>query len=155
MGGFFSMEQNVRNTASAGAKAPRLNGRNSVNVEAPNNTRRNNSAARNNSRRNGNNGSSNGRPNNVAINMGSVGTTDPEELEEVVVNSRPNSPPNTRININRRNNNNGRINVVATNEQAPLPLNNTPEGEEQVGGKRRRRKSRSRSKRKSRRTHRK
>ena len=130
MGGFFSMEQNVRNTASvapAGAKAPRLNGRNTVNVEAPNNTRRNNSAARNNSRRN-----------NVALNMGSVGTSDPEELEEVVVNSRPNSPPNTRINVNRRNNNNGRINVVATNEQAPLPPNNTPEGEEQVGGKRRR-----------------
>lgn len=142
MGGFFSMEQNVRNNVQ-GAKAPRLNARNSPNVEAgPNTTRRNNAGARNNSRRNGN---------NVAVNMGSVGTSDPEELEEVVVNSRPNSPANTRINVNRRNNN-GRINVQVNNSEENLPNNNTPEGEEQVGGKRRRK---SRKGRKSRRSSRK
>jgi len=132
------MEQNARrNNGPVGAVAPKLNANRSAgNLEAQNNrTRRNNgNVRRNNSRRNNSN----------AISVGS----DPHELEEVVVTEPPAAPPNTVVNVNRPTPNNGRITVVATNEQAPLPPNTTPEGEEQVGGAKRR-KSR-RSKRKSR-----
>ena len=159
MGGFFSMEQNARrnngpnlekgeggygarnnsgrnNSARnvAGAVAPRVNNNNrgSVNLEANYGTRRNNGNNRNNSRRNN----------------ASSRASDPHELEEVIVSEPPTPPPNTVVNINRRAPNNGRINVIATNVQAPLPPNTTPEGEEQVGGRRRRsRRSKKRSKR--------
>jgi hypothetical protein len=162
MGGFFSMEQNARrnngpnlekgeggygarnnsrnNSArnGTGAVAPRVNNNNrgSVNVEVANNgTRRNNGNNRNTSRRNN----------------ASSRASDPRELEEVVVSEPSTPPPNTVVNINRSAPNNGRINVVATNVQAPLPANTTPEGEEQVGGKRRRKSRKSRkSRRKSR-----
>lgn len=122
------MEQNARRNTGAGAVAPKLNAnRSAVNVEVANTRTRRNNSRRNNS-------------NSVA--------SDPHELEEVVVTEPPAAPPNTRININRQPNNNGRINVIATNVQAPLPPNTTPEGEEQVGGRRRRsRRSKKRSKR--------
>lgn len=127
MGGFFSMEQNVRRNngpnleKGEGGYAPRMN--------TGANTRRNNG---NKSRRN---------------NASSV-ASDPRELEEVVVTEPPPAPPNTHVNVNRQPNNNGRISVVATNVQAPLPPNTTPEGEEQVGGRRRKsRRSKKRSKR--------
>lgn len=116
-GGYGPRTNNVRLT---GANAPRVNNnQGSVNLETGlNSTRRNN----------GTNGRNTSRRNSVA--------SDPQ-LEEVVVTEPLAAPPNTRINVNRRNNgNNRRINVVATNVQAPLPANTTPEGEEQVGGKR-------------------
>ena len=125
MGGFFSMEQNARRNTGAGAVAPKLHAnRSAVNVEVANTgTRRNNR---------------NNRRNNSRRNHASSVASDPHELEEVVVTEPPAAPPNTRININRQPTNNGRINVIATNVQAPLPPNTTPEGEEQVGGRRRR-----------------
>ena len=150
MGGFFSMEQNARrnngpnlekgeggygprtnNVRLTGANAPRVNNnQRSVNLEAGlNSTRRNN----------GNNRRNNSRRNSVA--------SDPRELEEVVVTEPPTPPPNTVVNVNRPAANNGRITVVATNEQAPLPPNTTPEGEEQVGGKRKRSRRSKRSRR--------
>lgn len=133
-GGYGARNNSGRNNSArnvAGAVAPRVNNNNrgSVNLEANNGTRRNNGNNRNNSRRNN----------------ASSRASDPHELEEVVVTEPPAAPPNTVVNINRRAPNNGRINVVATNIQAPLPANTTPEGEEQVGGRRRRKSRKGRS----------
>jgi hypothetical protein len=152
MGGFFSMEQNARrnngpnlekgdggygprtnNVRLTGANAPRVNNnQGSVNLETGLNSTRRNNGRNNNNRRNSSN--------SVASN--------PHELEEVVVTEPSATPPNTVVNVNRPSNrNNGRINVVATNEQVPLPPNTTPEGEEQVGGRRRRKSRKGRSRR--------
>lgn len=130
-----------------GANAPRLNN-GAKNLEAPNNTRRNNA--------NRNGLYTRNNRNNISLNMGSNGEpSDPE----VVVHTPPESPANTVVNVNRgfRNNatpnrpRNNRINVVVNQgppnnatrihvapeaeveEETPLPP-----GNEMVGGYKRR-----------------